>query len=81
MPRQKANRVQFSIRIDKEMKGWLELLATLRGFASLNDYIEDLGKRDLDSIDEQTRQQILTLQQKLQRKKEEQPRRFSPSTR
>jgi len=54
--------------MEEGIKGWLELLASLRGYASLNDYIEDLGRREVQSLDEATRQQILALQSKLSKR-------------
>lgn len=65
MKQEGSKRVQFSIRMDESIRNWLEVLASLRGYDSLNDYIEDLGRREVEAMDEATIKDIIALREKL----------------
>jgi len=75
----KGRRIQFSIRLDADTKAWLEILASLRGFSSLNDFIEYIASREINSIDETTKQQIISLRNKLAAERVE-PRPFAAAS-
>ena len=65
MPAMPDDRAPILFRVDPETKEWLELLAAASGFGSLQDYMEAVARKEVESIDPAGRQALLKLKEQL----------------